>query len=67
MLPQRRRLRNFYPKCMYGDHVRDYYGNAHDWKSGAVVAEKSLIYSMSEGLADTFAQLSKARRKGLSV
>ncbi|KAJ7254670.1 hypothetical protein B0H12DRAFT_1202254 [Mycena haematopus] len=46
-------LRNI-PK-MYGEEVKDY-GHVKDWKSGMLVAGKTLLFGLPEGLADLVVQ-----------
>ncbi|KAF7377696.1 Glycosyltransferase family 1 protein [Mycena sanguinolenta] len=52
-------LRNV-PK-MYGEEVKDY-GHVKDWKSGMLVAGKTLLFGLPEGLADLVVQPYKGAR-----
>ncbi|KAF8201096.1 hypothetical protein K438DRAFT_1758408 [Mycena galopus ATCC 62051] len=52
-------LRNV-PK-MYGEEVKDY-GRVKDWKSGMLVAGKTLLFGLPEGLADLVVQPYKGAR-----
>ncbi|KAJ6466955.1 sterol glucosyltransferase [Mycena sanguinolenta] len=57
-------LRNV-PK-MYGEEVKDY-GHVKDWKSGMLVAGKTLLFGLPEGLADLVVQPYKgARAEGVT-
>ncbi|KAJ7472257.1 hypothetical protein B0H11DRAFT_2038236 [Mycena galericulata] len=47
---------------LYGEEVRDH-GPIKDWKSGAVVAGKTFVYGMSEGLTDLFVQPYKGAKE----
>ncbi|KAJ6466960.1 hypothetical protein C8R45DRAFT_1020620 [Mycena sanguinolenta] len=52
-------LRNV-PK-MYGEEVKDY-GHVKDWKSGMLVAGKTLVFGFPEGVADLVVQPYKGAR-----
>lgn len=38
---------------LYGEEVRDY-GEIHDWKSGAVVGAKAVVYGVVDGVGGRF-------------